>query len=90
MKLPEKGQADGAGTARRRRQTLVSVLRRVLGLSGAVLLGGALAWAPIAAFTGEMLLVTKVALTGVAFLLVMKLLPRRDAAEPRQDSREES
>ena len=73
------------------REPLVTVLRRVLGLSGAVLLGGALAWAPIAAFTGEMLLVTKVGLTGVAFLLVMRLLPRRDAAAtPGPDSGEES
>ena len=56
-----------------------------------MLLGGALAWAPIAAFTGEMLLVTKVGLTGVAFLWVMKLLPRRDATgAPRPDSGEES
>ena len=55
------------------------MLRRVLGGIGAVLLGGALAWAPVAAFTGHMLTVTKLALAGVALLLVMKLLPRRDA-----------
>jgi hypothetical protein len=52
--------------------------RRMLGLVGTTLLGGALAWAPVAAFMGEMLTVTKVALAGVALLIVMKLLPRRD------------
>jgi hypothetical protein len=91
MNLPDRKRTDHAKAVRRERHALVSALRRVLGLSGAVLLGGALAWAPIAAFTGEMLLVTKVGLTGVAFLLVMKLLPRRDpAAERHPDSGEES
>ena len=51
-------------------------LRRVLGVAGGVLLGGALAWAPVAAFTGNMLWVTKAGLAGVALLIVMKLLPR--------------
>jgi hypothetical protein len=52
------------------------MLRRVLGLAGTVLLGGALALAPVAAFTGEMLTVTKAGLAGVALLIIMKLLPR--------------
>jgi len=91
MSLPDRGETDGARTAHRQRYALLATLRRVLGLSGAVLLGGALAWAPIAAFTGEMLLVTKVGLTGVAFLLVMKLLPRRDpAAGAAPDSSKDS
>jgi hypothetical protein len=42
----------------------------------ALLIGGALAWAPVAAFTGDMLPVTKAALAGVALLIVAKLLPR--------------
>ena len=91
MNLPDGRETDDAKGRRRERHALVSAARRVLGLSGAVLLGGALAWAPIAAFTGEMLLVTKVGLTGVAFLLVMKLLPRHDpAAERHPDSGGES
>ena len=53
------------------------MLRRVLGLTGTVLLGGALIWAPIAAFTGQMLTVTKVGLAGVALLVIMKILPQR-------------
>ena len=57
----------------------------MLGAAGTVLLGGALAWAPVAAFTGDMLVVTKAALAGVALLIVMKLLPRR-AATPKERS----
>lgn len=52
-------------------------LRRLLGMTGTVLLGGALGWAPVAAFTGDMLMVTKVGLAGVALLIIMKLLPAR-------------
>jgi hypothetical protein len=71
---------------------VVLTLRDVLGVVGTVLLGGALAWAPVAAFTGEMLTVTKVALAGVALLIIMKLLQRRDATpehrpDPRDDQR---
>ena len=62
----------------------VRALRRVLGVAGTVLLGGALAWAPVAAFTGEMLPVTKAGLAGVALLILMKLLPRRDATPEHQ------
>lgn len=61
-----------------RRYAAALTLRRTLGVAGTALLGGALAWAPVAAFTGEMLTVTKVALAGVALLIVMKLVPRRD------------
>lgn len=65
--------------ARLRQYAAGLTLRRALGTVGAALLGGALAWAPIAAFTGEMLTVTKAGLAGVAFLIVMKFLPRREA-----------
>jgi hypothetical protein len=69
---------------------VVLTLRDVLGVVGTVLLGGALAWAPVAAFTGEMLTVTKVALAGVALLIIMKLLQRRDATpEHRPDARDD-
>jgi hypothetical protein len=56
-------------------------LRRAFGAIGTVLLGAALAWAPVAAFTGGMSAVMKLGLAGVAFLIVMKLLPRRDAGD---------
>jgi len=59
-------------------KSMCLTLRRVLGVAGTALLGGALAWAPVAAFTGEMLTVTKAALVGVALLIVMRILPRRD------------
>lgn len=69
-----------------KRYTVVPVLRGALGLAGTLLLGGALALAPIAAFTGDMLRVTKAALAGVALLIIMKLLPRHDTASaPRAD-----
>jgi len=67
--------------------SIVHSVRRVLGGAGVVLLGGALAWAPIAAFTGDMLRVTKLALVGIALLIVMKLLPRRtDSTDDRPNS----
>ena len=59
--------------------SLRAILRRVLRVVGSLLLGGALAGAPVAAFTGDMLWVTKAALVGVALLIVMKLIPRHDA-----------
>ena len=65
----------------RQRYPVVQTLRRALGLAGTVLLAGALAGAPVAAFIGEMLLVTKAALAGVVLLIVMQLLPRGDDAE---------
>jgi len=55
------------------------IVRSVLGLAGTVLLGAALALAPVAAFTGEMLMITKAALAGVALLIIMKLVPRPPA-----------
>ena len=69
-----------------KRYEVVGALRSALGVAGAVLLGGALALAPIAAFTGDMLTVTKAALAGVALLIIMKLLSRHDAgSEPPPD-----
>jgi len=62
-------------------------LRRVLGVVGTVLLGGAVAWAPVAAFTGEMLTVTKTGLAGVVLLIIMKLLPRHDATQEHRQRR---
>ncbi len=55
------------------------LVRRLLAVAATILLGGALAWAPVAAFTGQMLWVTKAALAGLALLLVVKLLPRDEA-----------
>jgi len=67
--------------------TILYSVRRVLGGAGVVLLGGALAWAPIAAFTGDMLRVTKLALIGVALLIVARLLPRRtDTTDDKPNS----
>ena len=56
----------------------MKALRRALGVAGSVLLAGAVGWAPVAAFTGGMLWVTKAGLAGIALLLVMWLLPRGD------------
>jgi ABC-type transport system involved in cytochrome c biogenesis permease subunit len=55
-------------------------LRRWLGIAGITLLGGALALAPILAFTGGMTLVSGAGLAGVACLIAMRWLPR--APEP--------
>jgi len=67
-------------------------LRRVLGVAGTALLAGALAWAPVAAFTGEMLTVTKIGLAGIALLILMKLLPHgvappEDPGKPLDEER---
>lgn len=76
------------GAAQLRRYMVGLTVRRVLGLAGTALLGGALAWSPIAAFTGEMLTVTKAALVGVALLIVMWLLPRRPQPDSTSDTAE--
>lgn len=55
-------------------------IRRALGVAGIVLLGVALALAPILAFTGGMQLVSGVGIAGIALLIVMRLLPRPPAA----------
>ena len=86
-KLPLHRMAPRLDSALRHRHAAVQWLRRALGVAGAVLLGGAVVWAPIAAFTGEMLWVTKAGIAGVVLLIVMKLLPRRDAAEEERPDR---
>jgi Flp pilus assembly protein TadB len=53
------------------------MLFRVAGLAGIVLLGAALAIAPIAAFQDRMTVVSGLGIAGVAFLVVAWLLRRR-------------
>ncbi|MBK6805686.1 MAG: hypothetical protein IPG84_12855 [Betaproteobacteria bacterium] len=60
-------------------------IRRALGIAGTVLLGGALALAPIAAFGGDMRIVSGTGIAGIALLIVMRLLPR--PPEPDDDAR---
>jgi len=62
--------------------TLPSI-RRALGIAGTVLLGGALALAPIAAFGGDMRYVSGTGIAGIVLLVVMRLLPR--PSEPADD-----
>jgi len=62
--------------------TLPSI-RRALGIAGTVLLGGALALAPIAAFGGDMRIVSGTGIAGIVLLIVMRLLPR--PPEPAED-----
>ena len=57
------------------RVTIPSI-RRALGMAGTVLLGGALALAPIAAFGGDMRYVSGTGIAGIVLLVVMRLLPR--------------
>ena len=57
-------------------------VRRAFGLAGIVLLGIALALAPILAFRGEMTFVSAVGIAGIACLIVMRLLPRPPSDEP--------
>ena len=64
--------------------TLYAV-RRCVGIAGIVLLGIALALAPILAFRGEMTLVSGVGIAGIACLIVYRLLPRPPAPEPPPD-----
>jgi len=62
--------------------TLASI-RRALGIAGTLLLGGALALAPIAAFGGDMRVVSGTGIAGIVLLIVMRLLPR--PSEPAGD-----
>ena len=64
--------------------TLASV-RRAFGLAGIVLLGIALALAPILAFRGEMTPVSALGIAGIACLIVMRLIPRPPVDEPPDD-----
>ena len=65
--------------------TLVA-LRRLLGVAGTALLGGALALAPVLAFTGGMTIVSAAGLAGIALLIAMRLMPRPPAADPESGS----
>jgi len=60
---------------------LVAV-RRAFGVAGIILLGIALALAPILAFQGDMIPVSAIGIAGIACLIVYRLLPRPPAAEP--------
>lgn len=62
----------------------IGSIRRALGLAGTMLLGGALAIAPILAFDGDMRLVSGLGIAGIALLIVMRLLPR--PPEPAGDA----
>jgi len=54
----------------------LALLRGVLAAVGIVLLGAALAWAPVVAFQGgDMTWVTKAGIAGVAIALIAKLVP---------------
>jgi len=64
-------------------------LRRGLGLAGIVLLGIALALAPILAFEGRMRLVSGLGIAGIACLVVMRLLPRPNVPESSDGERAE-
>ena len=63
----------------------VASLRRAFGIAGIVLLGIALALAPILAFQDGMSLVSGLGIAGIAMLIVYRLLPRPPAAEPPQE-----
>ena len=60
-------------------------LRRAFGFAGIALLGGALALAPILAFTGDMTLVSGAGIAGIACLVVVRLLPRPPVDEAPRD-----
>jgi len=77
------GRPGGRG---RRTLNLVTI-RRGFGVAGIGLLGIALAIAPIAAFQGQMTIVSGLGIAGIAALIVMRLLPRPPAEDA--DSRGE-
>lgn len=62
-------------------------IRRCAGLAGIVLLGIALALAPILAFQGGMTYVSGTGIAGIACLIVYRLLPRPPAPDARPDER---
>ncbi|MFI4924414.1 MAG: hypothetical protein ACHQJ7_04650 [Vicinamibacteria bacterium] len=63
----------------------VASLRRAFGVAGIVLLGIALALAPILAFQDGMSLVSGIGIAGIALLIVYRLLPRPPAPEPPKE-----
>lgn len=60
---------------------IVAPVRKALAVAGIVLLGGALAYAPIAAFDGDMTAVSKAGIAGAALVVLAWLLPRPPASE---------
>jgi hypothetical protein len=63
----------------------VLILFRVAGIAGLVLLGAALAIAPIAAFQDRMTVVSGLGIAGIAMLVVAWLIRRRMPAAPEDD-----
>jgi hypothetical protein len=63
----------------------IAAVRKLLALAGIALLGGALAYAPIAAFDGDMTIVSKAGIAGAVLVLAAWLLPR-----PRASAAEEA
>ncbi len=59
----------------------LATLRKVLGAAGIALLAGALAYAPVAAFGGDMTIVSKAGIAGAILVLIAWLLPGRSSAE---------
>jgi len=57
-------------------------VRRAFGVAGIVLLGIALALAPILAFQDGMSLASGLGIAGIACLIVYRLLPRPPAGSP--------
>ena len=65
----------------------VHAVRRYFGIAGIVLLGIALALAPILAFQDRMSLVSAVGIAGIACLIVMRLMPRPPSEEPPDEGK---
>ena len=76
------GRPGGRVARRIQRSMTVASLRRVFGIAGTVLLGIALALAPILAFQDGMSLVSGLGIAGIACLIVYRLLPRPPAGSP--------
>ena len=65
----------------------LGIVRRYCGIAGTVLLGVALALAPILAFQGGMTYVSGIGIAGIALLIVYRLLPRPPAEAPPGEDR---
>jgi hypothetical protein len=65
----------------------IATIRKVIGVTGIAALGAALAYAPIAAFRDDMLVVTKAGIAGVVLVIVARLIPRdgEGSVEPTPD-----
>lgn len=62
----------------------LATLRRGFGIAGIVLLGVALALAPILAFQGGMTLVSGLGIAGIACLIVMRLIRKQESEDRDQ------